>query len=70
VLSCAVCLLEMAIATAAKGDMRALGEDIAITHANTTSDEFAEWVRQWESDWKTVYTPQQQPLPWSASLAR
>jgi len=47
VLSCAVCLLEMAIATAAKGDMRAFGEDIAITHANTTSDEFAEWVRQW-----------------------
>jgi hypothetical protein len=36
-----------AIAAAAKGDLKALGEVIAITHANTTSDEFAERVRQW-----------------------
>jgi phosphoserine phosphatase len=36
-----------AIAAAAKGDMKALTEVIAITHANTTSDEFAERVRQW-----------------------
>jgi phosphoserine phosphatase len=36
-----------AIAAAAKGDMKALGEVIAITHANTTSDEFAERVRRW-----------------------
>jgi phosphoserine phosphatase len=36
-----------AIAAAAKGDLQALGEVIAITHANTTSDEFAERVRQW-----------------------
>jgi phosphoserine phosphatase len=36
-----------AIAAAAKGDLKALGEIIAITHANTTSDEFAERVRQW-----------------------
>ena len=36
-----------AIAAAAKGDLKALGEVIAITHANTTSDEFADRVRQW-----------------------
>ena len=36
-----------AIAAAAKGNLKALGEVIAITHANTTSDEFAERVRQW-----------------------
>jgi phosphoserine phosphatase len=36
-----------AIAAAARGDLKALGEVIAITHANTTSDEFAERVRQW-----------------------
>jgi phosphoserine phosphatase len=36
-----------AIAAAAKGDLKALGEVIAITHANTTSDEFAARVRQW-----------------------
>jgi phosphoserine phosphatase len=32
---------------AAKGDMKALAEVIALTHANTTSDEFADRVRQW-----------------------
>jgi phosphoserine phosphatase len=36
-----------AIAAAAKGDLKALGEVIAITHANTTSDEFTARVRQW-----------------------
>jgi haloacid dehalogenase-like hydrolase len=36
-----------AIAAATRGDLKALGEVIAITHANTTSDEFAERVRQW-----------------------
>jgi phosphoserine phosphatase len=36
-----------ALAAAAKGDLKALGEVIAITHANTTSDEFAARVRQW-----------------------
>jgi len=36
-----------AIAAAAKGDLKALGELIAITHANTTSDEFAVRVRDW-----------------------
>ncbi len=36
-----------AIAAAAKGDLKALGEVIAITHANTTSEEFAARVRQW-----------------------
>jgi hypothetical protein len=36
-----------AIAAASRGDLKALGEVIAITHANTTSDEFAERVRQW-----------------------
>lgn len=36
-----------ALAAAAQGDTKALAEVIAITHANTTSDEFAERVRQW-----------------------
>jgi phosphoserine phosphatase len=36
-----------AIAAAAKGDLKALGEVIAITHANTTSEEFAARVRRW-----------------------
>jgi haloacid dehalogenase-like hydrolase len=36
-----------ALAAAAKGDLNALVEVIAITHGNTTSDEFAERVRQW-----------------------
>jgi phosphoserine phosphatase len=36
-----------AIAAAAKGDLKALGEVIAITHANTTSEEFAARVRHW-----------------------
>jgi phosphoserine phosphatase len=36
-----------ALAAAAKGDLKALVEVIAITHANTTSEEFAERVRQW-----------------------
>jgi len=36
-----------ALAAAANGDMKALGEVLTITHANTTSDEFAERVRQW-----------------------
>ncbi len=36
-----------AIAAASRGDLKALGEVIAITHANTTSDEFAERVRRW-----------------------
>ncbi len=36
-----------ALAAAARGDLNALVEVIAITHANTTSDEFAERVRQW-----------------------
>jgi phosphoserine phosphatase len=36
-----------ALAAAAKGDLKALGEVIAITHANTTADEFAARVRQW-----------------------
>jgi phosphoserine phosphatase len=36
-----------AIAAATRGDLKALGEVIAITHANTTTDEFAERVRQW-----------------------
>lgn len=43
-----------AIAAAAKGDLKALGEVIAITHANTTSDEFSERVRQWT---KTAQRP-------------
>jgi phosphoserine phosphatase len=36
-----------AIAAAAKGDLKALGEVVALTHANTTTDEFAARVRQW-----------------------
>jgi phosphoserine phosphatase len=36
-----------AIAAAAKGDLKALTEVVAITHANTTSDEFAARVRRW-----------------------
>jgi len=36
-----------AIAAAAKGDLQALAEIVALTHANTTSEEFAERVRQW-----------------------
>ena len=36
-----------ALAAAAKGDLKALAEVIALTHANTTSDEFAARVRQW-----------------------
>ena len=36
-----------ALAAAAQGDTKALAEVIAITHANTTSDEFAGRVRQW-----------------------
>jgi phosphoserine phosphatase len=36
-----------ALAAAAKGDLKALAEVVALTHANTTSDEFAERVRQW-----------------------
>jgi phosphoserine phosphatase len=43
-----------AIAAPARGDLKALGEVIAVTHANTTSDEFAERVRQWT---KTVMHP-------------
>ncbi len=36
-----------AIAAAAKGDLKALAEVVALTHANTTSEEFAGRVRQW-----------------------
>jgi phosphoserine phosphatase len=36
-----------ALAAAAKGDLKALAEVIALTHANTTTDEFAARVREW-----------------------
>ena len=36
-----------ALAAAAKGDLKALVEVIALTHANTTTDEFAARVRDW-----------------------
>jgi phosphoserine phosphatase len=36
-----------ALAAAAKGDLKALAEVIALTHANTTSDEFADRVSRW-----------------------
>jgi phosphoglycolate phosphatase-like HAD superfamily hydrolase len=32
---------------ASKGDLKALAEVVALTHANTTSDEFADRVRHW-----------------------
>jgi len=35
------------LAAAAKGDQKALAELVMLTHANTTSDEFADRVRQW-----------------------
>jgi phosphoserine phosphatase len=36
-----------ALAAAAKGDVKALAEVVAMTHANTTTDEFAARVHEW-----------------------